>query len=708
VRSTLVIAVSIPMSLIATFVLMYLNHMTLNIITMGGLVLAIGRIVDDSIVVLENIHRHMEEGEPILQAAIYIHRHMEEGEPILPAAIAGTQEVAMAITAATFTTMAVFFPLIFAGGMVAELFTPMSLVVMFGLFASLIVALTLVPLLCSRFIRPRPAEEPPRSGLVEFGHTVVGQFGLGFERLTDFYLRAVTWALGHRALTVAWAGGIFIVSLMLIPLVGLGFFPEADRGELMLSVETPIGSSLEYTDQLVRKLENLILQIPELKNLVVTGGEMGGGQAGAAMMMGAGGGTNSATLFGKLVDRTQRTRSAADLEDELREKFAQVPDVTVKFEQTMGGGMGEAAVEITVTGDELGVLNRLGKEAMTKLAEVPGLYDLDLDWRPGKPEYQVSLDREKAGTFGITAGQVAMTLQTLVRGTAELTKYREKGKEYDITVRGAETDRQWIEMVKNCTVVAPHNGELIPLTEIARVERAAGPSQIRRDERRRAVTITADSSGRPLSEITKDCEAHLTTMAWPEGYSYKFGGAEEDRREAFGGMFIALIMGLLLIYMILASQFESLVHPFTIMLAIPLEVIGVIVILLLTQTIISVMVLLGILLLTGIVVSNSILLVNIINILRERGMSTREAIIEGGRIRLRPILMTTLATVFAMIPMALGMREGSEMWKPLALAALGGLVASTGLTLIVVPVVYSLLDQLGERLGLRRRAADSA
>lgn len=701
VRNTLVVAVSIPMSLIATFVLMYFADMTLNIVTMGGLVLAIGRMVDDSIVVLENIHRHIEEGEPVIRAAL-----------------SATGEVALACTATTLATFAVFLPLLFAGGIVTELFTSMALVVMFGLAASLIVALTLVPLLCSRFMAG-PSQQAQTDGQKSGGDlsrvlsprwflSVIERgmagFQQGFEWLTQVYLRAITWALDHRGITVATAGGLFIMSLMLMGSIGREFFPEMAQNELMVNVETSIGSSLEYTDQVSRKLEKIMEEVPELELVGSSGGELGA-EAGMMMMGMGGGGANSATLFAKLKPRSQRQRSYAEIEADLRERFAGVPGVTTRFGEMGPGAMGGADIEIVISGDELAVLNRLGVEVMERIADVPGLLDLDLSWRPGKPEYQVFVDRQKAGTYGITAYQVATTLQTLVRGTQELTKYREKGEEYNIKVRAAQADRAWIEKVKDATIVAPYSGQVIPLTEITDIRPGVGPTSIGREERRRVVKVTAGKSpDRALTVIRDEVDARILPFSegWPSGYRYEFKGAEEDRREAFAGMGLALIMAIALIYIIMASQFESLVHPLTIMLAVPLELIGVVIALLLTGTAMSVMVFLGILLVTGIVVSNSILLVQMISLLRQRGMGVREAVIEGGRIRLRPILMTAFSTGLAMLPMIVAAREGAEMWQPLALTALGGLLSSTFLTLLVVPVAYSLFEDLSAWLGLSK------
>ncbi len=676
-RGTLIAGISIPLSVLATFVLMYFGDMTLNIITMGGLVLAIGRIVDDSVVVLENIYRHVEDGEPVVHAATR-----------------GTGELAMAIVAVTLTTMCVFFPIIFVGGMVSVLFTPMALVVMFGLLASMVVALTVVPMLATRLMPAYHEEigpDQPTDGLL---FRVLAAFNRGFRGVAAWYRGAIDYCLNHRAIVVATAAGLFIASLMMLMLVGFEFFPKMDRGEVQVILETPVGSSVEHTNEIAHRVEAIVRQFPEAEITQCVVGEVGGG--GLALMFGAVSGARQATLLASLVDRQERQRSTDDIKNELREKLAQIPGISYHFEDLTGAGRG-ADVQITITGDELAVLSRLGTQALDSIKDVPGLHDLRLDWEAGSPEYQVFVDRDKAGRLGLTAGGIAHTIQTLVQGTRELTKYREAGKEYDITVRARESDREWIDVVKQTEIVTP-SGAVVPLGEVATVRTVRGPTQISRDERRRSVCIQGSKSERALTEIMADVDERMQVMQWPEGYRYEFGGAEEDRQEAFAGMGLALLIGIVLIYIILASLFESLIHPFTIMLAIPLEVIGVFAALLLTGTSISIMVLMGVLMLTGIVVSNSILLVQMINILRERGLPLREAIVEGGGVRLRPILMTAIATLFAMLPLALALRAGSEMWQPLAITVIGGLITSTFLPLFVVPVAYSLFEQVSDWL----------
>ncbi|MGD9496265.1 MAG: efflux RND transporter permease subunit [Armatimonadota bacterium] len=676
-RGTLIAALSIPLSALVTFVLMYFGDLTLNIITMGGLVLAVGRIVDDSVVVLENIYRHIERGEPVLDAAIN-----------------GTEELWMAIAAVTLTTMCVFFPLMFVGGVVSMLFTPMSLVVMFGLLASLVVAVTVVPLLSERMFSRGAHDRLQRTEGGLFGplNRALAAWSQGFNALASWYRRAINWCLNHRAVVTVIAVVILAVSVALVPLVGMEFFPEMAGDELTIVMEAPLGSSVEYTNARARDVEEVLATVEEREHYAVSLGESEGG-AGMLSAMGQGARTANFTL--RLVPRQQRERSLDQIEQQLRQRLATLPGIETRFEQARGAMGGD--LELTIFGPELHVLAELGTQVMRTMGEIEGLTDLELDWEPANPEYHVLIDRQAAGRLGLTVSDIAHSIQTQVRGTEGLTKFRQAGEEYDIKVRAREADRQWVEAVRTTEVITP-SGEVVRLASIASVVPALGPTQISRRERERAITISASTQQRALSEIVAEAEGRLAQMSWPEGYRYDFGGSEELRSEAFGGMTTALVLGVLLIYMILAAQFESLVHPLVIMLAIPLEVIGVFGALILTGTPVSIMVLLGILMLTGIVVSNSILLVQMVNVMRQRGLPIREALIEGGAVRLRPVLMTALATLLAMVPLALAMRTGSEMWQPLGIAAMGGLTTSTFLTLFVVPVAYSIAESAVARL----------
>ncbi len=667
-RGTIIAALSIPLSALVTFVFMYFADMTLNIITMGGLVLAIGRIVDDSVVVLENIHRHIENGEPVLDAAIN-----------------GTEELWAAIAAITFTTMVMFFPLMFVGGMISVLFSPMSLVVMLGLLASLIVSVTIVPLLSERMFSrgahrgTHSVQESRQRGIKR----ALAGWARSFDRLAAWYRRAINWSLAHRGVIVFIALGVFVGSLMMVPLVGLEFFPSIESDELTITMETPIGSSVEYTNERALQIEEFIDQVEEKVHYTVSLDSAGGGGI-------FGGGTRTATFVLKVVPRTERERSVSEIEQELREKFALLPGIETRFEQRAGPSMG-AALELKIIGDDLTELAQLSDDVIERVSDVPGLTDVQVDWEAANPEYHVHVDRDEAGRLGLTVSDIGNSIQTQVRGTEQLTKFRTGDSEYDIKVRAREADRDWIEQVRNTKLITP-SGTVVPLSSVASVVSAVGPTRISREERERTITISGDTLGRPLSEVVSDLDQEMQQMSLPEGYRYEFGGSEEDRAEAFGGMFQALILGMLLIYMILAAQFESFVHPLIIMLAIPLELVGVLGALLLTGTPLGIMAMLGVLMLTGIVVSNSILMVQMVNLLRHRGLAIHEALIEGGAVRLRPILMTAMATVLAMLPLALAARTGSEMWKPLGIAAIGGLMTSTFLTLFVIPVAYSLAE----------------
>jgi len=674
--STLVTALSIPFSFVATFVLMYFNNLTLNIITMGGLTLAIGRFVDDSIVVLENTYRHIEEGKSPREAAV-----------------SGANEVMVAIMAAMAAGISVFLPLLFVGGLVSEIFAPMTWTVVFALLSSLVVSITFAPMVASRVLR-RPSEGGSRFFIA---------WAKRVDSIADIYKPMVQWTLRHRPLMMFIAVIVMVATVFVTRMVGLEFSPKMDRGEIMLEIKTPVGSSLQVLDEKSRRLENIFKQVPEKKLYMGRGGETGG--AGSIMMMRQGSGINAGTVSLMLVDKADRKRSTEEVKNELRDEIKSIPGLKFKFTE-MFGSMSEAPIVVTIMGDELEELSRLGTEVSEKMKKVPGVVDVDLNWEAGSPEYRLVIDREKAGRLGLTAGQIGASVRTLVSGT-DVTKYREKGKEYDITVRAREADRDWMDSLNSIYITTPV-GVKVPLTEVARIEIAKGPSEISRNERWRSIKIMADKTGRPLGDIIKDVTVLLKDTRFPEGYVWEFGGEEEDRRETFGGIFLAMVMSIVLMYIILASQFESLSQPFIVMLSIPLELIGVSSALLLAGLNFDLMSMLGILTVTGIVVGVSILMITFINQLRERGMERDEAIVKGAGLRLRPILMTSLSAAFGMLPMALGFGEGAEMWRPLAIAVIGGLVSSLFLTLLLVPPAYAALDDLIARLPRRRGRKENA
>jgi HAE1 family hydrophobic/amphiphilic exporter-1 len=677
--STVVIALSIPISLFVAFIYMFFSGTTLNIITMGGLVIAIGRIIDDSIVALENIHRHIERGEPPMKAAVE-----------------AMKEVAMPILAATFTTIAAFFPILFVGGATQQLFSSMVLVFAVALLTSMLAAFFAVPMFSSRLLRP--ISEEKGKGLF---YKLINGFQTAYRAIEDIYKGMLAWVLRHRLATIGIGVGSFILSLFLIPLIGLEYIPSLTN-TISITVRTPVGTRLEETDKVIAEAEKYMAQVPDF---ITYTAYCGGGGRGAFALLGAT--TNpdqSGSIIGRLKPFRELKQPVNVTKEWLREKLKNIPNAIFSFmEMTTfltGGKGGTADIDVEIRGDDLDTLAQLANDLKERMKKIPGVFGVDLSWTTGAPEYQVIIDREKAKTFGITAGQIGSALYTLIGGQ-QVTYYREKGNEYDITVQAPASQREWEATLRRMPIYSSVTKSTIPLEMVVKVELKTGPSLITRRQLRRSIDITASKGNRALGDIVKDIQKELNQMKFPPGYITAIRGAEESRKEAFSGLFIALVAAVFLIYIILASQFESLVHPLVVMTAIPMALIGALLGLLLGGQTISVISMLGILMLVGIVISNSVLLVQFINLQKERGLETNEAIMVAGPIRLRPILMTALGTIFAMIPMALAIREGSEMFKPLAIAVLGGLITSTFLTLLFVPTIYSLLDEFSRR---RRKA----
>jgi HAE1 family hydrophobic/amphiphilic exporter-1 len=676
-RSTLIIGISIPTSIIITFMLMYFKHLSLNVITLAGFTLGIGRIVDDSIVVLENIHRHMEMGKPRMQAAIE-----------------GAQEVGLAVVASTFTTISVFLPLFLVKGFVGQIFTPLSWTFAFALLCSLGVAVTVIPTLSARLISIGSQKMHKGSFLTG----ILNSWERTWNKIDAGYRILLSWALAHRRIVIFTAMGIFVASLILMNLlVPVEMAPKMDHGRIGISVETPIGSSLQRTDGIVRKLEEIALKnIPEMRDVVAETGKPPSGTMSftATQEQSRMGGV---TLY--LVPSKKRKRSVFTIQDFIHPELKKIPGAVIRIaeEESLSG---KTPIEVLIKGNDIETLSSLALKVKSMVEKVPGIRDVDLNWRAGSPEYRIVIDRVKAAQMGLNLSTVALTLRTMVNGE-DSTKFKEAGKEFDITVRLPENQRSSLQDIRKIPIFTP-SGARVPLSEISDIKLEGGPTQISRQDRSRYVSVQASFSGRSLGDCILDIVKNMKEIMLPAGYAWEIGGEEKERQEAFGDLWGALSLGFVLVYVILASQFESLIHPFTIMMAVPLEMIGVSLALILFRESLGITVILGLIMLTGIVISNSILLVNYIIVLRGRGLSRREAILTAGPVRLRPILMTASATVLAMIPMAMGVREGSEMFAPLAKAVIGGLITSTALTLLVVPVVYTLMDDIGKRLGIIR------
>lgn len=682
-RSTLVVSLSIPISVIATFILLYFDKLTINLITLSAFILAIGRVVDDSIVVLENIFRYGEEGKTPFEAAIE-----------------GAREVGLAVLASTFTTMSVFFPLLVVSGIVGQVFRPLAKTYMTALFLSMVMAVLLVPMLAARVIRINSRIE--KKG---FWGRLFERWNIIWGKVEDFYRMLLSWALSHRKSVVLIAVGLFIMGIVIFGAVPKEMAPKIDQGETAISIEAPLGSSVYRTDRIIKEAEHLLTkEVPEMKHLIA---DVGMAPSGQQSMTSSGEGSEEPRKGGVsiyLVDKKQRKRSIYTIQDVIRPLFAKIAGASIRVASSHSFS-GEADLQMIIKGDDLTKLAELGEKYKKIIENIPGAADVDLNWRSGNPEYRISIDRVKAAQLGLNLAQIASTVRTFVKGeqVSDISRFKEKGKEYDITIQLPEQQRASRKDIEDIPIYVDKDTAQIPLWTVAAISLEGAPNQVSRQDRSRCVIVEGSMSGRPAQFVLEDIKKAMTKDPPPAGYTWEIGGGEKRRSEAFGTLWTSLILAVFLVYAILAIQFESFVHPFTIMLAIPLELVGVALALLVTGESVSMVILLGLIMLTGIVVSNSILLVNYIIVLRERGLKRGEAILRAGPVRLRPIVMTASATIIAMIPLALGLREGGEFFAPMAKVVIGGLLTSTFFTLLLVPVAYSLLDDLGRMLGMAKK-----
>jgi hydrophobic/amphiphilic exporter-1 (mainly G- bacteria), HAE1 family len=669
-RGTLISAIALPTSVISAFGLMYFSGFTLNMMSMMALALAIGMLIDDAIVVIENIHRHLEEAETPDAAAAK-----------------GTGEIAAAVTAITLTIIAVFAPIAFMSGIAGRIFREFGLTVIFAVLVSLLVSLTLTPMLAARLLRAAPVMRG------EHKRNILDIFNAGYERLEESYRPLLRWSLRHRKAVVITSLVIFLASLGLMKFLPTEFVPATDRAEVSLSLKLPAGTALAETNRVSRQIEKMLRAKPEVLRVLATVGNTG---QGSGLRSGATG-ADTATIKVKLVPKNRRKMNTQEFMESMRQELKDLPGLT--FAVLQPGIIGDSAsspVEITFQGPEVNQLIVIAKEAKQRLAGISGLTDLDISLRPGQPEAQVQVDRVKATNLGLSVAKVANTLRTAVDG-AVASQYREGGDEYDIRVQLKKKDRQEVAQLENLRV-ANDNGELLPLSDVTQLVSAEGPSQITRTDKIRTVTITGSLlEGYALGNIVKESQKTISGMTLPEGYSVRYTGEAERMGDMFGSILFALVLAVIFVYMILAAQFESFVHPFTIGLSLPLALVGAVVALLLAGSTMNMMSMIGIVMLMGLVTKNAILLVDYTNTLRKRGLARDDAILRAGPVRLRPILMTTTAMVFGMLPVALGIGAGSEMRAPMAICVIGGLLSSMFLTLVLVPVVYTLMDDLSHR-----------
>jgi len=685
--STLIISIAIPFSLVATFVLMYFRSMTLNIITLGGLALGVGRLVDDSIVVLENITRHCSGREGCREAAL-----------------AGSGQVAMAVLAATITTIVVFLPVAFVSGIAGVLFRPMAYTVSFALIASYFVSMMLIPLLSSRFLRIERRKDPSRAP--DWFHRRLYQIGGWIDRLDVQYQGVVGWAVRHKRQVIAITAAVTLTTFALVPLglLDTEFIPESDEGRFEVQLTMPVGTSFASTGGVVQQIEGIIKNdVPEA---LVVYSQYGEGEGMRKAIGNAG--PNYAEITVKLPPISQRHRDVKQIVEAIRPKIERIPDA--KFVIQTGGllsmmmSLGSSgSVAVDIQGYDLEASKRLAEQVRGIMEAVPGTRDVTVSRKEGMRELRIIVDRDKAGALGLSVYQVASAVETAFKGRTA-TRFRDSklGKEYDVVVRLQKADRAKLSDLSRVSIMSPM-GQPVALSNIARVEKAYGPVDIGRKNRQRIVTVSCANVGRAVGAINQDIEAKLGKLDIPEGFTVELSGSYKDQQESFKTLMYATLLAILLVYMVLAAQFESLRDPFVIMFSVPLGIVGVIWGLFLTGINFSVIAFIGVIMLVGIVVSNAILLVDYANVLRRQGMELYQAVVTAGRTRLRPILMTTLTTVFGMVPMALGIGESSETYKPLAIAVISGLLVSTVLTLVFVPTLYVIFE---ERVGRKMEPGD--
>jgi len=667
-RPTLIIGVAIPLSIITTFIALYAAGYTLNLLTLGGLALGIGMLVDNAIVVIENMFRHIQEGKDPKTAARL-----------------GASEVGMAITASTLTTIVVFLPMAFATGLTGMMTRGLALSVTFSLVASLFVALTIVPMMGSVLFQRKDENKAIKKTI-----------GRDFGGARKAYRKTLEWALHHRKTVIFGTLGLFVVALGLIPILGTEFMPAMDRGMLMMNVKMPVGTSLDESNRVVTMIEDIIRRRPEVR---ITSTQVGSSAEDNAADQGFGGsptGPHEAQFFVGLTPPEERELTDVQVLEEIRKQLPKLEGV--KFEATdmgaqmMGGAV--APVEIKLFGKDLGKLREIADGIVVRLQGIPGLRDVTHTLSQSKPEYHIQVDRDKAARFGLSVAQVETAVQTATLGRVA-TRYREAGEEFDVRVRFRKESRDTLAAVRAVPILTPL-GTTISLDQVADIEAGTGPIQITRDNQSRRISVVGNIAGRDLGSVVRDVQARIKGLdqQLPPGYFLEIGGSYSQMVEMFGTLGWVFLLALLLVYMVMATQFESLLHPFIIMFTIPLCMIGVVLGLMAFGHTVNLAVGIGIILLSGVAVNNAIVMIDYTNQLRRGGMEKKEAILQGAVTRLRPVLLTALTTILGVLPMAIDRGQGSEMRGPMGVTLLGGLVSTTFLTLFVIPVVYSLFEKV--------------
>lgn len=667
-KTTLIIAISMPFSIVATFILIYFSNITINMMSLGGLTLGVGMLVDNSIVVLESIFRYREiESDPKVAAS------------------KGTKEVGMAITASTLTTIAVFLPIAFVrDNLVISMFRELALTVTFSLVSSLVIALTLVPMLASKM---------PLTGKKSSFTDDTSTKSI-FGKFRNWYKSVLIYSIRHRKTVFLSIAGVLAVTIVLGSVfLGVEFFPETDEGQATIDISLPKGTVLsetqEMTDKVVQEINQFAEEYQPLEFMfVITGGGSGLNLGGSA--------SNESSISVSYGPSKEREKSTKKLDSILRERLQNIAGAKISITEASSMNIsGGNTISVSVKGDDLDTLKEISDQLVDKIKRVQGAVEVKSSLDETMKEIYIKVDKDRANAMNVTSAQVAQAVQYGIMGQTA-TKFKVDGDEIDVRLRFDELARQNVSDV-NQIMVQSNTGTYVPLEQVADIQITDTPMSITRDGQVRTITITGGVSGRNTGEVLSDVEQIVASTTLPSGYQFDIGGESESMNEAFSALFMVLILAILLVYMVMAAQFESLLHPFIILFTMPLAIIGVILFNVFFGMAISVPSFIGFIMLAGIVVNNAIVLVDYINTLRRDGMPLEESIVNAGIIRLRPILMTTLTTVLGLLPLALGIGEGSELQAPMAVTVIGGLIFSTILTLVVIPVIYVMFANAGDK-----------
>lgn len=665
-RATIIIMVTIPVALIASFIYLFITGNTINIISLSSISIALGMVVDDAIVVLENVTTHIERGSKPREAAIY-----------------GTNEVGVAVIATTLTLLAVFFPFTMMGGMAGIMFKQLGWMICIIMIVSTVSALSLTPMMCSLLLK---REKDKKHNKVF--NTIYLPIKRGLDKLDDAYERLLTWSVKHKVVTICIAVAMFVGSLLLASTLGSEFIPASDNGQITGNLELPAGANVERTKEIAKRLENKIKKdFPEVKTFTYTVGVPGDDDDNSFAMMNASG-SNYMSFRVRLKDLEDRKKDMFQIADELRQEIATYTEVK-KYSVSAGGGGGMTSgstINVEIFGYDFKTTEGLAYTLKEKMEKMEGLKDVIVDREDYRPQFQIDFDREKLALNGLNVATASTYVRNRMNGmTASV--FREDGEEYSIKVRNNIEHRQSIEDIENI-LIYNNQGKAVRLSEVAQVVEREAPPSIKRQDRERVIKVTATLYGTTLDVAAENIQAELDKLDIPTEIGTKIGGSIEDQQESFSDMGVLLVLILMLVYIVMAAQFESLRYPFIIMFSIPFAFVGLILSLFMTGISLNLMSLIGGVMLVGIVVKNGIVLVDYINLNRERGMGISQSVILGGKSRLRPVLMTSLTTILGMVPMSLGIGEGSELWQPMGVAIVGGLTVSTLVTLVIIPVVY--------------------